>query len=91
MIKMHYMIIGLVLAWMGTSLFWFFATSQVISFGQVKQECSFVVGRNGQFCYVEGHHRKDLDIIKRFTTLKECEEYLSNYVYPNGNKEEEIR
>jgi hypothetical protein len=80
MVKIYYIIIGLVLAWMGTSLFWFFVTSQVISFGQVKQECVFVVGRNGTNCYVKGHHRKDLDIVQEFTTLMECEEYLSNYI-----------
>ena len=43
------------------------------------RDYNFVVGRNGEYCYVSGHHRKDLDIVWSFSTLRECEKYLSLY------------
>lgn len=69
----------LILLWLGISFFWILYFSQEELILNTQTECLFVVGRNWDFCYVEGHHRKDLDIIQEFNTLKECEEYLLTY------------
>ena len=44
-----------------------------------KKDISYVIWRYSEYCYVAGHHRKDLDIIFEFSTIEQCEEYLFEY------------
>lgn len=70
-----------ILAWvsLGLCFFWIKEISQYQELLEGNEGLQIVVGRQGRLCHIKGHYRENLDIIKEFSTLKQCEEYLSIY------------
>lgn len=65
--------------WLGLCFFSITQISQYQYLLEGNEGLQFVVGRQGRLCHIKGHYRENLDIIERFSTLKECEKYLSIY------------
>ena len=65
------------------SVFLFLQISQRDNIFNISPPYQFVVGRQWEYCYIKGHHRKDLDIIVEFSTIEQCEDYLFDQTNKN--------